>query len=339
MRSVVELEDRLAEPTDALIADLKRLDGDILVLGAGGKLGPSLVRLALRAVAAGRGQRVTAVSRFEGTTAPIAEELRAAGATVIAADIGQENALTQLPDAANVIFLVGAKFGTSGREHATWHTNTFVPGLVARRFRDSRVVALSTGNVYPLKPVADGGATEDTPLQPVGEYAMSCVGRERVLEHASAVYGTRLALIRLNYAVEMRYGVLLDIARAVTGGEPVDLTTGSVNVVWQGYANEAILRALPLATSPPFVLNVTGPEILRTRRLAQLLARRLGVEARFAGAEADSALLSDATLCHQLFGYPRLTPLQLVDLTADWLAAGLPTLAKPTGFQRRDGRF
>lgn len=339
MRSVAELDDRLTTPSEALVADMKAIDGDILVLGAGGKLGPSLVRLAMRAVeAAGTGQQVLAVSRFTGSPGA-ADELRAAGAAVISADVSTADALAILPDAPNVIFLVGAKFGTSGREHATWYTNSFVPGLVAQRFRESRIVALSTGNVYPLSLVTDGGSTEETPPAPVGEYGMSCLGRERILAHAAHVHGTRLALIRLNYAVEMRYGVLLDVGRAVANGDPVDLATGHVNVVWQGYANQVILRSLLHAQAPPFVLNLTGPEILRVRHIGQLFADRLGVAAHFSGVESETALLSDAGLCHQLFGYPDLTARQLVDFTADWIAGDRPTLDKPTAFQRRDGQF
>lgn len=345
MRSLTELDDRLSTPREALVADLRRLDGDILVVGAGGKLGPSLVRLAVRAVAAaGRGQRVIAVSRFGGPATPahpvpLADELRDAGAVVVPADITEEGALDRLPDAPNVIFLVGAKFGTRGREHDTWYTNTFLPGLVARRYRDSRIVALSTGNVYPLTPVADGGPAEDTPPDPVGEYAMSCLGRERVLSHAALTYGTPTVLVRLNYAVEMRYGVLVDVARAVHAGQPVDVTMGHVNVVWQGYANEVILRCLHLADTPPAILNVTGPELVRIRQVGQAVADRLGVAPRFTGTEAATALLSNAARCHRLFGYPDTTLGELVDATADWVAAGLPGLEKPTGFQRRDGQF
>ncbi|MBO3749264.1 NAD(P)-dependent oxidoreductase [Streptosporangiaceae bacterium NEAU-GS5] len=338
MRSVAELDDRLSAPRPALVDDLRKIDGDLLVLGAGGKLGPSLVRLAVRAAgAAGGGRRVIAVSRFGG--GDHAAELRAAGATVIAADIGDEAALRGLPDAPNVLFLVGAKFGTSGRAAATWNTNTYLPGQVARRFRGSRIVALSTGNVYPLTPVASAGPTEDAAPDPVGEYAMSCLGRERILEHASVENGTPTALIRLNYAVEMRYGVLVDLATALLAGEPVDLTMGHANVVWQGYANEVAIRALLLADVPPAVLNVTGPELVSIRQVATALADRLGVPVRFAGTEAGTALLSNAGRCHRLFGYPDVTLGELLDHTAAWVGSGLPLLGKPTGFQRRDGRF
>jgi nucleoside-diphosphate-sugar epimerase len=338
VRSEAELDERLTSPRPALVEDLRKLDGDILVLGAGGKLGPSLVRLAVRASElAGGGRRVSAVSRF--STSGLAESLQAAGAVTIAADVSDEEALRALPDAPNVIFLVGAKFGTSGKESSTWYTNTFVPGLVARRFRDSRIVALSTGNVYPLVPVAEGGSTEDSPPGPVGEYAMSCLGRERVFTHVASEAGTPTALIRLNYAVEMRYGVLVDVARAVLADEPVDVTMGHVNVVWQGYANEVILRSLRHAEAPPFILNLTGPELVSVRQVAAGIAARLGREPRFTGSEATTALLSNATRCHELFGYPDMSLGELVAHTAQWVQAGLPLLGKPTGFQRRDGRF
>jgi nucleoside-diphosphate-sugar epimerase len=277
------------------------------------------------------------VSRF--SQAGLAESLRAAGAVTVAVDIGAEEALRALPDAPNVIFLVGSKFGTSGQEPTTWYTNAYLPGRVVERFRDSRIVALSTGNVYPFAPVGGGGCTEDSPPGPVGEYAMSCLGRERILSHIASRQGTPAALVRLNYAVEMRYGVLVDIAQALLSGDPVDLTTGHLNLVWQGYANEVIMRALMHTQSPPFILNVTGPELVSVRQAAVRLARRLGVEAHFTGAEAPTALLSDATLCHRLFGYPDVTLGELIEHTAHWVSAGLPLLGKPTGFQRRDGRF
>jgi nucleoside-diphosphate-sugar epimerase len=338
MRSVEELEERLSRPRDVLVEDLRALDGDILVLGAGGKLGPSLVRLALRGVAAaGTGARVYAVSRF--SEPGLADALRAEGAEVIVADVADDQALAGLPDAANVVFLIGSKFGTAGREHATWATNTYLPGRVAQRYAGARLVALSTGNVYPLVPVVSGGCTEQTPVDPVGEYAMSCLGRERILSHFAERDKTPVALIRLNYAVEMRYGVLVDLARAVLTGEPIDLTTGHANVVWQGYANEVILRALHHTATPPFVLNLTGPELLSVRQVATALGALLGREPVFIGTEAATALLSNAQLCHRLFGYPDVSVAQLLEWTARWVADGLPLHGKPTQFQRRDGRF
>ncbi|MET8990169.1 NAD-dependent epimerase/dehydratase family protein [Nonomuraea wenchangensis] len=335
MRTTAELEERLARPSQGLVDDLGKLDGDIMILGAGGKLGPSLVRLALNAT--GGDRRIIAVSRF--SEPGLAAALRDEGATVIAADVADEAALGELPDAPNVVFLVGAKFGTSGREHAAWFTNTYLPGRVADRFAGSRIAALSTGNVYPLVPVAEGGSTEDSPLGPVGDYAMSCLGRERVLTHFAERNSTPMSLLRLNYAVELRYGVLVDLAQKVLAGQPVDLTTGQVNVVWQGYANEVTLRSLLLADVPPYVLNVTGPELISVRQAALALGEALGREPVFTGEPAPTALLSNASRCHRLFGYPELTPAELVEHTARWVADGGPLLGKPTKFDRRDGRF
>lgn len=334
MRSIEELEERLSRPSVALTSDLKALDGGILVLGAGGKLGPSLVRLAL---CGAPGRSVMAVSRFGD--AAIAKDLEAAGATIIAADITDEAALANLPDAPNVIFLVGSKFGSTGREADTWYTNTYLPGRVAERFKASRIVALSTGNVYPFTPIGSGGPTETTGTGPVGEYAMSCLGRERIFSRFAQNHRTPLALIRLNYAIEMRYGVLLDIGRQVLAATPVDVTMAAVNVVWQGYANEVILRALLHAAPEPFVLNVAGPETLSVRQIALAFGAEFGIEAQFSGTEAAAALLSNSAKCMRLFGYPDIAPAELIEWTAAWLKAGLPLLGKPTGFQKRDGKF
>jgi len=338
MRSVAELEDRLSTPCRAIVEDVGKLEGDILVLGAGGKLGPSLVTLAVRALEEARsGSRVIAVSRFSAPGS--AEMIASNGARVIEADLTDDDAIAALPDAANVIFLVGSKFGTSGQEHSTWATNSYLPGRIIERFPTSRMVALSTGNVYPLIPIDSGGCTEATPPDPMGEYAMSCLGRERILEHFSIRQQTAVALIRLNYAVEMRYGVLVDIARAVLVDEPVDVSMGYVNLIWQGYANEVILRALHHASSPPFVLNLTGPELVSIRQVALSLGELMGETPSFSGSEAPTALLSNAQRCHTLFGYPDVSLADLVENVANWVGSGLPLLNKPTGFERRDGRF
>ena len=335
MHSVAELERRLSEPSAALVADLAALDGDLLILGAGGKLGPSLTRLALRAVAGKK--TVTAVSRFGDRAA--ADALAAEGAKIVSADITDDEALAGLPEARNVIFLVGSKFGSTGREADTWYTNAYLPGRVADQYRSSRIVALSTCNIYPFTPAGSGGPTEEAAPGPVGEYAMSCLGRERVFTRFAQKHDTPLALIRLNYAVEMRYGVLVDIAGSVLPDKPVDVTMSAVNVVWQGYANEVILRALGHASPAPFVLNVAGPETLSVRQLGQAFGRVLDKEPQFTGTEAAAALLSNSAKCMRLFGYPAVTPTELLEWTAGWLTAGLPLLGKPTGFQKRDGKF
>jgi hypothetical protein len=258
---------------------------------------------------------------------------------VVTADLLGDDDLAALPDGADVLFMVGAKFGAAAAPSWAWAVNAALPDRVARRYRDSRITAFSTGNVYPLVPVGSQGAAEDHPVGPVGEYAMSCLGRERVFAHGALTRGTPVSLIRLNYAVDLRYGVLYDIASTILAGEPVDLTTGHVNVVWQGYANEVTLRATAHASPDVFTLNLTGPEVLPVERVARRLAAGLGRDVAFTGAPAGTALLNDATRCLDLFGYPDVTAGTLVDWQAQWLAAGLPTSGKPTKWAVRDGRF
>ncbi|GIG24898.1 NAD-dependent epimerase/dehydratase family protein [Cellulomonas denverensis] len=336
--SQTELEDRLTTPSPALVADLARSSGDLVILGAGGKMGPTLAVLARRAMdAAGRtGDAVHAVSRW--SDAAQADHLRSQGVSVHAADL-LADAEPELPDGADVLFMVGAKFGSASAPSWAWAVNAALPDRVARRYAGSRITAFSTGNVYPLVPVESQGAAEDHPVGPVGEYAMSCLGRERVFAHGALTRGTPVSLIRLNYAVDLRYGVLADIGATLLAGEPVDLTTGHVNVVWQGYANEVTLRAMAHASPEVFTLNLTGPEVLPVQRVARRLAAGLGVEPAFTGEPAPTALLNDATRCFDLFGYPDVTAGQLIDWQAAWLRAGLPTSGKPTKFTVRDGAF
>ncbi|WP_237404578.1 NAD-dependent epimerase/dehydratase family protein [Actinacidiphila reveromycinica] len=346
-----QLEDLLATPSPALVADLARLDGDLVVLGAGGKMGPSMCRLARRALdAAGRGDlAVHAVSRWSDRAA--ADALAAEGVRPVAFDL-LDGDPAELPDAGNVIFMVGAKFGSAGNPAHAWAVNAALPDRIARRYRDARIAAFSTGNVYPLVDTASAGSAETDPVGPVGEYAMSCLGRERVLGHHAAEHGTRVALLRLNYAIDLRYGVLADIASTVHAGEPVDVTTGHANVVWQGYANEVALRALLHADADVFTLNLTGPETASVRRLAHLFAEEFGrpdagrageVDAEQAslttGQESGTALLSDASRCHALFGYPPVPLRTLVGWQAEWIRRGLPLSGRPTKFHVRDGRF
>jgi nucleoside-diphosphate-sugar epimerase len=329
-----QLEDFLSTPSEADVQALARLEGDLLILGAGGKMGPSLARRAKRACPQ---KHVMGVSRFSDPTAR--RKLEEAGVEVIQADLLHPGALAQLPSAANVIHMAARKFGSTGNEHQTWAMNTLLPGLVCERFRDARIVAFSTGNVYPITPLALGGATEMSSVGPVGEYAQSALGRERIFQYYSDRYEMPVVLLRLNYAVEMRYGVLLDIGQRVFERRAADVSMGHVNVIWQGDANSIALRSFTVAQSPPTVLNVTGPETISVRWLARRFADRFGIEPTYEGSEADSALLSNAARCHALFGYPSVTVEQMIEWTADWIGRGGPTLDKPTHFEVRDGRF
>lgn len=333
-----QLEERLSRPSEADVAAMGALRGDILILGAGGKMGPSLARLAMRAVReSGVPKRVIAVARF--TNQLLAGQLESQGVETIPADLLEPGVLAGLPDIPNVIFMAARKFGTSGSEYLTWALNTYLPGLVAERYKAARIVAFSTGNVYPLTPVKEGGATEQTAVRPIGEYAQSALGRERMFEYASHRWRTPVAILRLNYAIDLRYGVLLDIATAVFEKRPVDLTMGFINVLWQGDANSVCLRSLAHCSSPPLVLNLTGPETLAVRDLAAEFGRRFGIDPILVGHEAESALLSNASKAHQLFGQPRVTLEEMLDWIAEWVRRGGWTLGKPTHFQVRDGSF
>ena len=333
-----QLEELLSRPDQAVVEDLAQLQGDLVILGAGGKIGPSLARMARRALdAAGHSGRVIAVSRF--SSAGVRDALEAQGVETIACDLLDREAVDALPLAANVIFMAGRKFGSSGNEPLTWAMNTVAPALVAAHYCQSRIVAYSTGNVYGLGPVQGGGAVESDPLCPAGEYAQSCLGRERVFQYYSRRYGTPAVLVRLNYAVELRYGVLLDVATRVARGKPVDLTMGNANVIWQGDANRAVLRCLSLAESPPLALNLTGPETVSIRAVARCLGELLGTEPVLDGCESETALLSNASRAHALFGYPEVPLDTLLRWVAHWVRIGGPTLAKPTHYDVRDGRF
>jgi len=336
--SEAELESVLSAPSAADIDALRAMEGPLLILGAAGKMGPSLAHRARRALdAAGNRASVIAVSRFSSPA--VRDQLGQWGVETIECDLLEPGALDRLPDAPNVIFMVARKFGSTDNPSLTWAINTYLPGLVAHRWRESRIVAFSSGNVYPLVPVSSGGATEQTPPDPIGEYAQSVLGRERMFEFVSRQYGTPVVLLRLNYAVELRYGVLVDIALKVRDRRPVDLNMGHVNVIWQGDANSVALRCLQRTSSPPFVLNLTGPETLRVRDVAREFGKRFGVEPQFVGAEHPTALLNNASLCHRLFGLPSLRAQDLIDLTATWILRGGPIHGKPTHFEMREGKF
>jgi len=336
--SVAQLDDVLTTPSAALCADLATLDGDLMIVGSAGKMGPTLSTLARRAFDAnGDHRKVIAVSRFSDASAR--QQLDAAGIETIAADLHDPAALANLPDAANIVYMLGTKFGTTGREYQTWATNTYLAGRVADRFPDSRFTVFSSGNIYPLRPVVQGSADESTAPDPVGEYAQSCLARERLFEHAAHTHGTKVAIFRLNYAIDLRYGVLYDIASQVHAGKAVDIAMGNVNVIWQGDANEIALRMLTVASSPATVLNVTGPENISTRWLVHEFARRFGVEPKIEGEEAPTALLSNATAAFARFGYPSVPLGTMIDWVAAWIEQDGPTLNKPTHFQEREGKF
>lgn len=331
-------EQELLKPSEALITDMQSLEGDIILLGVAGKMGPSMARLARQAAdIAGVKRRIIGVSRFSDPATRV--DLEEDGVETIAADLLNEDHLAHLPDAPNVIYLAGQKFGTTGKESFTWAMNAYLPGRVAERYKNSRIVAFSTGNVYPFSPVTHGGVAEDQPTDPVGEYGQSCLGRERIFQYFSTLYNIPTLIYRLNYAIDLRYGVLLELAKSVAEDRPIDLTTGFVNVIWQGDANEIAIRALHHCDVPAKLLNVTGPETISVKWLAEQFGALLGKTPTFLNEPLPTALLSNASLAHQLFGYPRVTLRQMIELTARWVQQGGKTLNKPTHFQERAGKF
>lgn len=333
-----QLDDLLSAPRPGAVAAMGRLAGDLMLLGVGGKMGPTLARMARRASdEAGIRRRVIGVSRF--SAGPLEAQLRAQGIETIRCDLLHQDQLDRLPDVPNVLFMTGMKFGSTGNESMTWAMNAYLPGMVCQKFRQSRIVAFSTGNVYGLSPVVRGGSVETDPLHPVGEYALSCLGRERIFEHFSRTLGIPMALLRLNYATELRYGVLVDIARAVWEGQPIDLAMGNCNVIWQADANAMALEAFDHLASPPRVLNLAGPELLSVRRTAEQFGELLGKPVAFRGVEHPEALLSNGQLGHQLMGYPRIAARQMIEWIAHWVRRGGATLGKPTHFEVRDGTF
>jgi nucleoside-diphosphate-sugar epimerase len=330
-----ELEEVMTRPTPALSADLARAQGDIMVLGAGGKMGPTLARLARRADPA---RRVIAVARFSDPA--VRATLQEAGVECLACDLLDRDAVARLPDVPNIVYMAGRKFGSGGSEDLTWAMNALAPAIVAERFARSRIVAFSTGCVYPYVDVRHQGATEATSLRPPpGEYAASCIGRERMFQYGSRVHGTAGRLIRLNYAIDMRYGVLHDVARRVLAGTPIRLETGHVNVIWQGDANAQVLRALAHCTTPTSALNVSGPEVISIRALALAFGRRFDREPEFDGTEAPTAWLINTAEATRLFGYPAVPLARMIDWTAQWLLAGGRSWEKGTGYDIRSGEF
>jgi dTDP-4-dehydrorhamnose reductase len=338
IRDVDHLEELLSEPTPQVVETMRRLTGDIVVLGVGGKMGPSLARIAKRASeAAGLARRVFGVSRFSSADLP--DQLREWGVEPVTCDLLDRGQLARLPDAPNIVYMAGMKFGSTGQEAKTWAMNAYLPGMVCERYAGSRIVAFSTGNVYGLTPVASGGSVETDEPQPLGDYAMSCLGRERIFEHFSRQLNIPMALIRLNYAVEMRYGVLVDIARKVFAGEEIDVAMGHFNCIWQADANAQTLAALEHVSGPPNVLNVTGPEVLSVRQVSEEFGKLLGKRPRLTGTESGNALIANATKATRLFGPPRVGVPQMMAWIADWVSRGGASLDKPTHFEARDGKF
>jgi nucleoside-diphosphate-sugar epimerase len=338
IRDIAHLEELLSEPTLAAVAALGKLEGDLLVLGVGGKMGPTLARMARRAFDQAKvKRRVIGVARFSDPK--VEAKLNGHGVETVRADLLAPAQLEALPDAANVVYMAGMKFGTTGQAPLTWAMNVLLPAMVCRRFAKSRIVAFSTGNVYGLTPATRGGSREEDSLEPVGEYAMTALGRERILEHFSRTLGIPAAILRLNYAVEMRYGVLVDVARRVHAGEPIALDMGCYNAIWQGDANAMALAAFDRVASPPTVLNLAGPETLSVRQVAEEFGRLFEKPVRFTGSEASDALLSNGQRAIRLFGYPRVDAGRMIEWIADWVGKGGESLGKPTHFENRRGDF
>jgi nucleoside-diphosphate-sugar epimerase len=338
MKDINKLYESLLVPSEALVSDIAALKGDILILGVGGKMGPALARLAKQAVdRAGVKKRIIGASRFseEG----LQDELNSLGIEIYKADLLQDDQLNALPDTENVLYLAGTKFGTTGKEPFTWAMNSYLPGRVAQKYKNSRIVVFSTGNVYPLTPVLMGGADENLIPQPVGEYAQSCLGRERLFQYYSGMNNTPILIYRLNYANDVTYGVLLEIARSVKEKKTVDLSMGHVNIIWQGDANEIALRALHHCSVPSKILNVTGPEIIPVRWIAKEFGKLFEQSPEFVNQEQDTALLSNAAECFRLFGYPKVSLKKMMELIVEWINEGGKIINKPTHFQERAGQF
>jgi len=333
-----QLEELLSRPGDEVIRMFSEIDGDILFLGIGGKIGPTLAGMAKRACdQAGVRKKIAGVSLFDSPAQR--KKFEDMGIETIHGDLLDTAFLKTIPRLKNVYFLAGMKFGSVDNLALTWAVNSYLPALVADHFRDSRIVAFSTGCVYPLVPVSSGGSKETDMPDPVGEYAQSCLGRERMFEFGSNKYKTPVALIRLNYSVELRYGVLVDIALKVKAKQEVDLAMGYFNVIWQGDVNDVVLRSLEHASSPARIINITGPDILSVKEVALKFANHFGVDVRFTGTEAETALLNDARMAHRLFGPPRVSIDQVITWIAEWLTEEGRVLGKPTHFEVRDGKY
>lgn len=339
IQSVEQLELILSEPTPQVVETLAKLDGDLLILGVAGKMGPTLARMAKRAyeMAGLKNRKVIGVARFSKPQEQ--QKLESWGIETIRCDLLNEAALRKLPQIPNIVYMAGMKFGSTNQEPLTWAMNTFLPGMVCQQFAKSRIAAFSTGNVYGLAPLAQGGSIESDGLNPTGDYAVSCLGRERMFQHFSLAQGTPVSILRLNYACEMRYGVLVDLAQKVWAKIPIDLAMGNFNVIWQADANAQALASLGHATSPAWTLNISGPELMSVRRVCQQLGQLMDRQVSFTGAEAAESLLNNGQMGHRLFGYPRVSADQMMRWAAQWVMSGGTTLGKPTHFEARDGKF
>jgi nucleoside-diphosphate-sugar epimerase len=326
----------LSEPTPQVLDAFRTVSGDLMILGVGGKMGPTLARMAQRA-AGDESRRIIGVSRFSDTG--LRRKLDTWGIETIACDLLDESDVGNLPDAPNVVCMTGMKFGAGGQQPLTWAMNTYLPTVVCRRYPESRIMAFSTGNVYPLVPVESGGSVESDEPQPIGEYAMSTLGRERMYEYFSQRNGTPISIVRLNYACELRYGVLVDLARQVYDGKTVDVSMGHVNVIWQGDANAQALCSLVDSASPAFVVNVAGSDVLRIRDVCERFGELLGKSVQFTGTEASDALLNNGTMARSRYGEQQVSSDQLIRWIADWIERGGESLGKPTHFETRDGKF
>lgn len=338
LSNLEELEDVLSTPTPGVVETMRRLSGDILFLGVGGKMGPSMARMARRASdLAGISRRIVGVSRF--SSAGLEDQLRKDGIETISCDLLDEDAVARLPEFPNVISMSGFKFGAQANPSLTWAMNCFVPAIVSRRFRNSRIVSFSSGNVYPFVTVSSGGSRESDEPGPVGEYAMSVLGRERMFEYFSRKLSIDMAILRLNYATELRYGVLVDLARSVWNNDVIDVSVGHVNVIWQADANAMSLQMLEHCGTPPKIMNIAGPDILNVRSICEEFGRLLDRTPQFAGQERPVALLNNASHSHSLIGTPLVSTEQMIRWTADWVRQGGATLNKPTHFDSTDGKY
>ncbi len=333
-----KLNELLTSPSDKLVSDIKKINGDIMILGAGGKMGPTLAILAKAAIEkAGIVKRVIAVSRFSD---PIALELlHSKGIETISCDLLDNDSLNALPDVENIIYMAGRKFGTDGQEYLTWAMNATLPAFVAYKFRKSNIVVFSSGNIYPIVPLSSGGCTEDDKVGPVGEYAMSCLARERAFEYAANQYGTKVFIYRLNFAVDLRYGVLFDCAKKIMDGTPISLSTPCFNFIWQGSANEIAIRGLLHCAAPAVKMNVTGPETVSIKAASIKLGKLLGKEPIFEGVEQGNAYLNNASRAMELFGYPEVSAETLIRWQAEYILDGGRTIDKPTHFEERKGSY